>query len=121
MVSIPTLFNDGACRPFTLLGVEMNGLWLQSDELTGRLLPGDKEGLASTSRAVFVPFAQIAGVLAGAESPTQPAKQGTPTPAPSAASAPTLPGPDAGAPPPDAAPVKDNTNTKARTLRTKTS
>jgi hypothetical protein len=38
-VSIPALFEDGACRPFKLLGVEIYGLWLQSDELTQRLLP----------------------------------------------------------------------------------
>jgi hypothetical protein len=64
MVSIPALFDDGACRPFTLLGAELHGLWLQSDELTRRLLPGDQEHLAATATAaVFVPFAQIAGVL----------------------------------------------------------
>jgi hypothetical protein len=56
-VSIPALFEDGVCRPFTLLGAELHGLWLQSDQLTRRLLPEDKEGLAATSAAVFVPFA----------------------------------------------------------------
>jgi hypothetical protein len=64
-ISIPALFEDGACRPFTLLGAELHGLWLQSDELTRRLLPRDKQDLATTTTAaVFVPFAQIAGVLA---------------------------------------------------------
>jgi hypothetical protein len=64
LVSIPALFQDGACRPFTLLGAELHGLWLQSDELTQRLLPRDKQDLATTApAAVFVPFAQIAGVL----------------------------------------------------------
>jgi hypothetical protein len=78
MVSVPALFDDGACRPFTLLGVELHGLWLQSDELTRRLLPHDKQDLATTaSVAVFVPFAQIAGVLVSAgpaqgEQPQQP-------------------------------------------------
>lgn len=62
-VSIPALFEDGAARPYTLLGAEMNGLWLQSNELTDRLLrAGDRE-LAKFNPAVFVPFAQIAGVL----------------------------------------------------------
>lgn len=62
-VSIPALFEDGAARPHTLLGAEMNGLWLQSNELTDRLLrDGDRE-LAKFNPAVFVPFAQIAGVL----------------------------------------------------------
>src|SRR6516165_5441326 len=70
-VSIPALFDDGACRPFTLLGAELHGLWLHSDELTRRLLSGDEGGLAATSPAVFVPFAQIAGVLvAGGPSPS---------------------------------------------------
>jgi hypothetical protein len=63
MVSVPALFADGICRPFTLLGVELHGLWLQSDELTRRLLPEDKRDLAGMPAAVFVPFAQIAGVL----------------------------------------------------------
>jgi hypothetical protein len=63
MASVPALFADGICRPFTLLGAELNGLWLQSDELTQRLLPEDKRDLAGMPAAVFVPFAQIAGVL----------------------------------------------------------
>ncbi|HUC09579.1 MAG TPA: hypothetical protein VL985_04040 [Stellaceae bacterium] len=73
MVSVPALFADGICRPFTLLGVELHGLWLQSDELTRRLLPEDKRDLAEMPSAVFVPFAQIAGVLVTAEpAPDQP-------------------------------------------------
>ncbi len=72
LVSVPALFDDGACRPFTLLGAELHGLWLQSDELTRRLLPGDQQHLAATPAAVFVPFAQIAGVLvATGPAPTQ--------------------------------------------------
>jgi hypothetical protein len=64
-VAIPALFEDGACRPFVLLGVELHGLWLQSAELTRRLLPRDQSALGDTPAAVFVPFAQIAGVLVG--------------------------------------------------------
>jgi hypothetical protein len=90
-VSIPALFEDGLCRPYKLLGVELNGLWLQSDELTGRLLPSEAGHLAECAPAVFVPLAQIAGVLiattipefmyaaptsVGATTPAQPA-QGT--------------------------------------------
>ena len=65
LVSIPALFDDGQCRAYTLQGVELHGLWLQSEELTERLLPEDKQEYtsASVSLAVFVPFAQIAGVL----------------------------------------------------------
>lgn len=76
LVSIPALFEDGVCRPFTLLGAELHGLWLQSDELTQRLLPEDKRDLLTkASVAVFVPFAQIAGVLVAtgpAPDPQQP-------------------------------------------------
>lgn len=73
MVSVPALFEDGGCRPFTLVGVELHGLWLQSDELTRRLLPEDKRDLAGMPAAVFVPFAQIAGVLVTAgPAPDQP-------------------------------------------------
>jgi hypothetical protein len=70
-VSIPTLFEDGACRPFKLLGAELNGLWLQSDELARRLLPDDRQDFASLAPAVFVPFAQIAGVLVVTGMPQQ--------------------------------------------------
>jgi len=62
-VSIPALFEDGVGRPYTLLGVEMNGLWLQSEELTDRLLRDEGRELAQFNPVVFVPFAQIAGVL----------------------------------------------------------
>jgi hypothetical protein len=74
MISIPALFEDGACRSFTLLGVELHGLWLQSEELRRRLLPRERRDAAATvSAAVFVPFAQIAGVLvAGPASSEQP-------------------------------------------------
>jgi hypothetical protein len=49
--------------------VEVQGLWLQSDELTGRLLSRDSELYASMAPIVFVPFAQIAGVLVGTKPP----------------------------------------------------
>ena len=62
-VYIPALFEDGAARPYTLLGAEINGLWLQSEELTDRLLKDEGRELVKLNPAVFVPFAQIAGVL----------------------------------------------------------
>jgi len=62
-VSIPTLFDDGECRPYTLMGVEISGLWLQSKELTDRLLSDEDMGLAELDPVAFVPFAQIAGVV----------------------------------------------------------
>jgi hypothetical protein len=63
LVSIPALFEDGACRPFRLLGAELHGLWLQSEDLARRLLQEDNHGYASAAPVVFVPFAQIAAVL----------------------------------------------------------
>jgi hypothetical protein len=63
LVSIPALIEDGACRPYKLLGVELHGLWLQSDDLSRRLLSDDQQAFVATSPVVFVPFAQIAGVL----------------------------------------------------------
>jgi hypothetical protein len=63
LVSIPALFEDGAGRPYRLLGAELNGLWLQSEELIHRLLRDDKYAYASAAPVVFVPFAQIAAVL----------------------------------------------------------
>jgi hypothetical protein len=82
-VSIPALFDDGVCRPFTLLGAELNGLWLQSDELTRRLLAGHEGDLPATSApAVFVPFAQIAGVLVAGAPSQSPEQQPVLPPAP---------------------------------------
>jgi hypothetical protein len=78
LVSIPALFQDGACRPFTLMGAELHGLWLQSDELTQRLLSGDQQALASLAPVVFVPFAQIAGVLVATGTPAQTAQRQPP-------------------------------------------
>jgi|SRR5271157_4841553 len=77
LVCIPALFDDPLCRPCTLLGAEINGLWLQSEELTHRLLPSESADLASLQPVVFVPFAQIGGVLVATAVPQQP----TPAPA----------------------------------------
>ncbi len=71
LVSIPELFEDGKCRAFKLMGAELNGLWLQSDELTQRLLSDDRQDLASLAPVVFVPFAQIAGVLVATGMPAE--------------------------------------------------
>ena len=64
LVSIPGLFEGGEARPFKLLDIEAQGLWLQSEELSRRLLADEMQALVSAEPAVFVPFAQIAGVLA---------------------------------------------------------
>ena len=74
-VSIPALFEDGAARPYTLLGAEINGLWLQSEELTDRLLRDEGRELAKMNPAVFVPFAQIAGMLIATSMPASPADE----------------------------------------------
>jgi hypothetical protein len=70
LVSIPTLFEDGVCRSYKLLGVELHGLWLQSNDLSQRLLADNQRVLVSASPVVFVPFAQIAGVLIPTTLPT---------------------------------------------------
>lgn len=70
LVSIPMLFDDTVCRPVRLLGAELNGLWLQSDQLTERLAP-DEPLSATTVTTVFIPFAQMAGVLIHLTAPVQ--------------------------------------------------
>jgi hypothetical protein len=72
LVSIPALFEDPLCRRCRLVGAEITGLWLQSEELTGRLLPSESADLARLEPVVFVPFAQIAGVLVATGVPQQP-------------------------------------------------
>jgi len=69
LVSIPSLFEDGEARPFKLLDIEAQGLWLQSDEATARLLTNEMQAYAATAPAIFVPFAQIAAVLAPTQIP----------------------------------------------------
>jgi len=73
LVSIPALFDDGGARPFTLMGVEGNGLWLRSDLLTDRLLQDEGRELVELEPMVFVPFAQIAGVVLATKLPRPPA------------------------------------------------
>ena len=74
-VSIPALFEDGTALPYTLLGAELNGLWLQSEQLTKRLLGDEGHQLALLNPAVFVPFAQIAGVIVATSMPEPPAPE----------------------------------------------
>lgn len=76
LVSIPALFDDATCRPYTLEGFELHGLWLRSDELNERLLGENLDELIAARPVVFVPFAWIAGVVV----PTEPPH--TPPPAP---------------------------------------
>jgi len=70
LVSIPTLFGDVKCRPCTLVGAEIHGMWLRSEELTGRLLPSDNP-FAAAEPIAFVPFAHVAAVLIATVPPGQ--------------------------------------------------
>ena len=73
-VSIPVLFDDAVCRPYKLLAWELNGSCLQSEELTQRLLPDKAGDSAKLGPVVFVPFAQMAGVLVATGAPEPPAE-----------------------------------------------
>jgi hypothetical protein len=83
LVSIPHLFHDEKCRALTLLAVEATGLWLQSSELADKLLPEDWKSYASAGPVMFIPFAQIGGVLllAGTAVPQAPPAASAPEPA----------------------------------------
>jgi hypothetical protein len=72
LVSIPALFEHGVCRAYTLLGIELQGLWLQSEELTERLLHEVEHPYCDAEPAVFVPYAQIAGILVATAPPSHP-------------------------------------------------
>ena len=84
LISIPTLFGDAKCRPCTLVGAEIHGMWLRSEALTGRLLPSDNP-FAAAEPIAFVPFAHVAAVLIATVPPGQVA--GTVTKAENAAPA----------------------------------
>jgi hypothetical protein len=72
LVSIPALFEDGVCRAYTLIGIEFHGLWLQSEELTERLLHEVKHPYSDAEPVVFVAYAQIAGILVATAAPSHP-------------------------------------------------
>jgi hypothetical protein len=95
LVSIPSLFEDGACRAYRLLGVEVQGLWLQSDKLIQRLASADTKDYESLAPVVFVPFGQIAGVMLATRSPELPAalamRSGAPATRPQRKAAPPSP------------------------------
>lgn len=78
LVSIPALFSDGTCRAYTLVGFELHGLWLQSQELNERLLTEEMREIAAASPVVFVPFAQIASVVVPTAPPAAPPAEDTP-------------------------------------------
>jgi hypothetical protein len=63
LVSIPDVFDDRAVRPCKLRGVEAIGLWLQSEELTTRLLDDEVRDVADMEPIVLVPFAQVLGIV----------------------------------------------------------
>ena len=62
LVSIPALSGDVKCRPYTLTGVELIGLWLESADLANGFLSHDYKTQAQTW-AFFVPYSQIACVI----------------------------------------------------------
>jgi len=63
LASIPALFEDGRCRAYTLLSIEVDGLWLSSNELTVRLLAERERKDVETAQPVFVPAVQIAAII----------------------------------------------------------
>jgi hypothetical protein len=62
LVSIPVLNSDIKCRPYTLLGAELHGLWLQSEELTD-LATTEESDVPAAGAPVFVAFSHIAFVV----------------------------------------------------------
>jgi hypothetical protein len=65
LVSIPVLHSDVKCRSYILVGLDLQGLWLQSDELL-RDVSDEAEKGTPASTPVFVPFSQIASVVLSA-------------------------------------------------------
>lgn len=76
MVSIPSMFGDDEPRNCRLVGVEVPGLWLESQEFSGALAAPDAH---QHLPAVFVPFTQIV-YLIGAEVPPSMARNSSEEP-----------------------------------------
>jgi hypothetical protein len=74
LVSIPALYEDIVARRHRLLGLELQGLWLELEEAhTERVLSVHHHELANPPLTLFVPFAQIACVvLPGHDAPPRP-------------------------------------------------
>ena len=63
LVSIPSLFGDEQSRPFTLVGIEPFGLWLESEALAEKLRSTDKTQHSIPSLTAFFPLSQILYVV----------------------------------------------------------
>lgn len=63
LVCIPSLYDDGQPRPYKLVGIEPEGLWLESEELVSRLLPANTKHSPPETLRAFIPFAQISYIL----------------------------------------------------------
>jgi hypothetical protein len=63
LVLIPSFSDDP--RPYTLVGIEPSGLWLESEELQRKLHTSEKQQSSTATKAAFVPFAQISYVIDG--------------------------------------------------------
>lgn len=74
-VSINGVSDDGICRPYKLIGLELVGLWLQGSDLTARYVAYQSESTPLTW-AMFIPFSQIACVAVG--TPTSVAQPAAP-------------------------------------------
>jgi hypothetical protein len=70
--SIPALFEDGKCRAFTLRGADSDGVWLASSALVDRLLLERETSIVASEPPVFLPYAQIAGIILAAPTPDAP-------------------------------------------------
>lgn len=82
MISIPALSGDVRCRPYKLTGVELVGLWLQSEDLATAFLGHERKAQAQAQAqatwAFFVPYSQIACVAVGTVAPTASTSGATP-------------------------------------------
>jgi hypothetical protein len=81
VVSIRALFEDAARRSYEHFGVELHRRWLQSNDVSRRLVAVNRQVLMSASSVVFVPFAQIADMMIPTTLPRGLGFDGAPSPA----------------------------------------
>ena len=90
LVSIPALYEDGKRRSYTLRGIEPDGLLLSSEERVHRLLLENEKSTVAANPLVFVPYAQITGIITATVTPSAPSPPiGDKTPAVSKSPPPT--------------------------------
>jgi hypothetical protein len=63
----PSFIDNEKLHSVKLLAVEDAGIWIESDEVAGKIIGGLSKKPSSTALAFFVPYSQITTIAVGVE------------------------------------------------------